>query len=351
MTTVAQWNVRGPVQTLQTEFAEWDLTKEEWQAPRHSTVAHFLPDGKIRKSEHHNPDGSISFTSYIYDESGRLTEALSQMDDRPIHQNIYLYDDSGRLVRVISVDENGVQRDSEIHSYDEAGRKTKVVIPPRHEPNSGSYFVIEGAELGYGGGDAATITTLYDNRAQATEALLHDANHRLVGRIVLTRDSSGRLMKEEMQLGSEEIPFPDLEKAFENVPPEERARAAAMFANLFGPDRIMSSTTYAYDEKGHRVEQYTQMAGMSERRTIYRFDEHDNPIEQTTQEVRCDMNVDEAGNPQASNEISTHQQVRYQYQYDTHGNWTERAVSVRLEQNPDFQRSNIERRKISYYAS
>jgi len=99
------------------------------------------------------------------------------------------------------------------------------------------------------------------------------------------------------------------------------------------------------------VEQYTQMAGMSERRTIYRFDEHDNPIEQTTQEVRCDMNVDEAGNPPASNEISTHQQVRYQYQYDTHGNWTERAVSVRLEQNPDFQRSNIERRKISYYAS
>src|SRR5439155_14081472 len=46
-----------------------------------------------------------------------------------------------------------------------------------------------------------------------------------------------------------------------------------------------------------------------------------------------------------------HKQVRYKYQYDTHGNWTERVVSVRLEQNPDFQRSNIERRKISYYAS
>ena len=339
------------MQTLQTEFAEWDLTKEEWQAPRHSTVAHFLPDGKIRKSEHHNPDGSISFTSYIYDESGRLTEALSQMDDRPIHQNIYLYDDSGRLVRVISVDENGIQRDFEIYSYDEAGRKTKVVIPPKHEPNCGSFFGIEGAELGYGGGDTASVTTLYDDRAQATEALLHDANHRLLGRVILTRDSSGRLMKEEMQLGSDESPFPDLEKALENMPPEERARAAAMFANLFGADRIMSSTTYAYDEKGHRVERYTRMGGVSEQRTIYRFDEHDNPIEETTDETRRDMNPDEAGNPQASNEISLHKQVRYKYQYDTHGNWTERVVSVRLEQNPDFQRSNIERRKISYYAS
>ena len=63
------------------------------------------------------------------------------------------------------------------------------------------------------------------------------------------------------------------------------------------------------------------------------------------------MNPDERGNLQASNEISTHQQVRYLYQYDTHGNWTERVVSVRLERNPDFQRSNIERRKISYYAT
>lgn len=61
------------------------------------------------------------------------------------------------------------------------------------------------------------------------------------------------------------------------------------------------------------------------------------------------MNPDEAGNPQPSNEVSNRQQVRFAYQYDVHGNWTERVVSVRREQNPDFQRSNIERRKISYY--
>ena len=41
--------------------------------------------------------------------------------------------------------------------------------------------------------------------------------------------------------------------------------------------------------------------------------------------------------------------VRREYKYDAHGNWTERAVWSRLQQNPDFQRSNIERREFSYY--
>jgi hypothetical protein len=40
---------------------------------------------------------------------------------------------------------------------------------------------------------------------------------------------------------------------------------------------------------------------------------------------------------------------RFEYRYDAQGNWTERVVSYRLEPNPDFQRSNVERREITYY--
>ena len=43
------------------------------------------------------------------------------------------------------------------------------------------------------------------------------------------------------------------------------------------------------------------------------------------------------------------QHVRFEYQYDAHGNWTERVVSQRLEPNADERPSNIERRTISYY--
>ena len=41
---------------------------------------------------------------------------------------------------------------------------------------------------------------------------------------------------------------------------------------------------------------------------------------------------------------------RFEYVYDAQGNWTERIVSHRVEPNPDFQRGNIERRALTYYA-
>jgi hypothetical protein len=42
------------------------------------------------------------------------------------------------------------------------------------------------------------------------------------------------------------------------------------------------------------------------------------------------------------------QNVRFVYRYDTHGNWTERIVSQRMEPNADERSSNIERRAITY---
>ena len=43
-------------------------------------------------------------------------------------------------------------------------------------------------------------------------------------------------------------------------------------------------------------------------------------------------------------------ELRSEYQYDAQRNWTERAVWSRLAPNPDFQRSNVTRREITYYA-
>jgi hypothetical protein len=43
------------------------------------------------------------------------------------------------------------------------------------------------------------------------------------------------------------------------------------------------------------------------------------------------------------------QHNRYDYQYDSRGNWTERVVSYRIGSQPEFQRSNVERRTITYY--
>ena len=59
MSDVEKWGVRGPVRTLRTERAEWDLNREEWQPVRNFAVVAFHPDGRIDEAEHHNPDGSI----------------------------------------------------------------------------------------------------------------------------------------------------------------------------------------------------------------------------------------------------------------------------------------------------
>ena len=43
------------------------------------------------------------------------------------------------------------------------------------------------------------------------------------------------------------------------------------------------------------------------------------------------------------------QHNRSDYQYDAHGNWTERVGSYRIGSQGEFQRSNVERRTITYY--
>jgi hypothetical protein len=52
---------------------------------------------------------------------------------------------------------------------------------------------------------------------------------------------------------------------------------------------------------------------------------------------------------QQREEPRVQQHNRYDYQYDSHGNWTERVGSYRIGSQPEFQRSNIERRTITYY--
>ena len=55
MSDLANWNVHGPVHTMRTEFAEWDLSLEQWQSARNSNLVRFHPDGRISESEAYNP--------------------------------------------------------------------------------------------------------------------------------------------------------------------------------------------------------------------------------------------------------------------------------------------------------
>lgn len=349
MSDLASWKVHGPVHTLRTEFAEWDLSLEQWQAARNSNLVRFHPDGRISESEGYNPDGSIARSSYVYDASGRLQETRFWMNDDAISKGIYFYDERGRITRIAGVDQGGKEHESEAYSYSPDGKKMKVYFVPKQYSDGAFGYGIEGTTHSYGAPGATTITTRYDDRGQPEEVLFYDDGQRLLRRVIFTRDTTGRLMREEMHFG-EQLPFPGMEKELENAPPKDRERAMAMLANLFGSKKVMSSTTYEYDGQGRLLGRRMRMGELADHRTTFRYDDHDNPIEETSEDTSREMQMDEEGNLHPTKETSNIQNVRFEYRYDAQGNWTERVVWSRWETNPNFERSNVERREITYYA-
>lgn len=348
---LAKWDVLGPVRTLRTEFAEWNLSLEQWQTAHHFMLVRFHHDGKVSESESHNADGSVYRSSYAYDAAGRIEKTRFGRNGDIPSSTIYFYDEHGRLTRVVSVDGDGAERESEAYTYGQDGKRTKVYFVPTLEPNTGFVsYGIEGTALSYGGDGATTITTRYEGGGQPEEVVFYGADQTVLRRLIFARDSTGRLMREEMRLG-EQAPFPDMEKELENAPPAAREAAVALFASLFGPQTVFSSTTYAYDGKGRIEERRTRMGELSDDRTTFRYDDGDNPIEETHEHSSREVGVDEEGTVQPTKENSHTQCVRFEYTYDAQGNWTERAVWSRMHPNPNLERSNVTRREITYHAS
>jgi hypothetical protein len=249
------------------------------------------------------------------------------MNDGPVGKSLYFYDDRERLTRVVDVHKDGTERESETYSYDQNGKRTKTYFVSKHLVNAFMYS-IEGTTQSYGAEGASTITTRYDHRGKPDEVLFHDADQRLLRRVVFTRDGAGRLTTEELYLG-EESPSPNI---------------------VFGPNSVLSSTSYTYDAKGRILERRTRTGELGDHRTTFGYDEHGNPADESHEDISREMQIDEAGVLQAMKETSSTQNVRFEYQYDAQGNWQERVVWIRRVPNPNFERSNITRREITYYA-
>jgi hypothetical protein len=346
MSDVAKWKVQGAVKTLRTENAAWDPHKGDWQPVQHFTLTSFRPDGTISTSDTHNPDGTVAHSRWLYDDAGRLTEFNSWMNDGPIHRAVYFYDESGRHVRTVQLSHDGTETDSERCHYDARGKRTKVRFLDSRGDSRGdcTTYWIEGADKGYSAPGATMMTVTYDGKDLPTEALFEDENHNPISSVILLRDSAGRLINEEMHLGGGSV-FLDL---VDKVPPEDREGMTSMFKQVFGG--TFSSTTYAYDSQGRLIERWSRMGNLGGARTTYQYDDHDDPVDETTEHRSREAKLNENGTVRYSSGLLNVQHNRFEYHYDEHRNWTERLVSIRPEPNPHFQPSNIERRAITYYA-
>jgi YD repeat-containing protein len=350
MSDLKGWQVHGPVRALRREHAEWDSTAGAWKAPRGITIVTFRPDGQIIASQFHNPDGSIAWWSCEYDSAGHMIETQSWINDEsPRRRMRYAYDAGGRLVETVEIESDGTRRQAESYRYDANGRKTKVTTLAARGALAGVSVMesVEGSEQGYSAPGAVTRTAVFDEREQPVDVSFHDASGALVLHVTLGRDGEGRLISEEVHYGGE-LPFGPMDDKFAKASPEDRAALVAMLSAVF-TDKMSSSTTFAYDAKGRVLEQVRRMGRLSEERTTYRYDDHDNKIEEIMESRGRSAQGDEKGEVRFEEEKPRRQEYRFDYDYDPHGNWIARVASYRIDPAADFQRSNVERRTIEYY--
>lgn len=353
MSDLNRWEMHGPVRTLRTHFAEWNPDIGDWRPLKSRAVVTFRPDGQLSKSEYHNPDGSVVRHARVYTESGRLTEDQWWTNDVLTNRVLHTYGVDGRPASSIAVDADGTEREAELSRYDDVGRKTKVVFLRVPESNAasgspssgGTHYGVEGTDAAYPAPGATTNTTTYDERELPSEVSFHDANRALVCRVVFSRDRDGRVQSERLQFDRPGTLFGQAVDV--NVPTDERESLAELLTAAF-EDLTFSLATYAYDEKGRRRERVRRIGQLSEERVTFRYDDYDNPVEQVTVDLSRDMRIDE-GAVKIEDRPAQVQHIRFEYQYDAYGNWTERVVWQRIGPNTDERRSNIERRTITYY--
>ena len=309
----------------------------------------FRPDGQLSQIDHHDPDGSVPRSVRVYDDAGRLAEDQWWWNDVLTRRLVHTYDAGGRPASAVTVDVDGTKHEAELSRYDDTGRKTKVVFLPVREGSGATCstgscdisYGVEGTDVSYPAPGATTCTTTYDADDRPMEVSFHDANHALVSRVVFSRDQEGRVLTERMEFAS---PSSLIGSTIDtDMPPDERAALIELLGTLFDA-QTLSGATYAYDEKGRRVEIFRRMGRLGEEHVTVRYDDFDNPVENVTIDVSREME-----NGAVKSEETRVHRVRFEYRYDAHGNWTERIVWHRTEPNQDERRSNIVRRTITYY--
>lgn len=319
---LARWRLHGPVLTLRTELAEWDSDRGEWRAPRGLTMVTFRPDGQVSETEWYNPDGSILRSVRTFDVAGRVVEERTWKNEGTEWEAAYSYDALGRLAQKEVLSKEGRWKSEECR-YDESGRQTRSVFLAPHVARSSIGISAQGPE----------VFPEDDSRLPA-EVSFHYADGELLGRVVLSRDPERRLVTEALYMGDT---FGELGPGGNERSPEERDEFLAALKTAFS-DGILSTMLYAYDARGRLQERTTSMGTLSEDRCTFEYQESDDPIAETTK--TWDHGIEQP---------EREQHTRFDYQYDSRGNWTERIVRYRIGSQQEFQRSNVERRTITYY--
>jgi hypothetical protein len=267
-----------------------------------------------------------------YSADGRLLVWRGRLVNGEVEQ-VYSYDATGKL---ISGTYSGSGVTDEFH-YDEQGKKTRVrTVPPRSRDRGAGLsgpFVFGNAEEGdclTGGG---SVTTRYNDEDQPIESLVRDSHEELLGKIVHNY-TNGRLI-------SETLVWVRLELASElrELPPQEFRVAEAQMKQAMSEMGLNNiERSYVYDDKGRVVGRLFR-AGDVREETTTSYNEHGD-VAGTVRIERCIDRI--IHNSPIWTDCRS--EASYLYEYDSHGNWTERT-----EKTVDGSVFSAIHRKLTYY--
>jgi YD repeat-containing protein len=336
--------LRGPVKIcVQQDTYPAATNADGTQIPERTvwTQTEYDQEGHMVSTRNRNPDGSAYVVRNTY-ASGKLLKTTSGKEGEPPVLTAYAYDDQGRLT---SITNPGAPDNPTTFRYDEHGRKTKVQNSQAGDYRAdvayaGSPFEVADGRPNLPGG--GTTTTTYDENDRPTLVQVRDAQGAEVSRTVRVYDEQGHIT-EEKQI---------LDDPLNLIPADARAKILAdsgasatdlreQLKKIMGGHEGATSEAYSYDAQD-RVKET--------RRRIFNQDEtiettYNEQGDEATQITRSLPGSDE----QEPNWPGENSEVRYAYQYDEHGNWTEKVTSYAPDAGSTFQPSGTIGRTFTYF--
>jgi len=322
--------LRGAVERCTVE-ARYD--DGNWRMIRERT---YDPDGRISQIRSTNFDGtnvSTDVKSFTYDGDGHLLRTVSEGQDGS-SDILYYYDSQGRLIGVTGED----SRWTTSFEYDDRGRKTRIVRSTDSDMGDDPLGVSvdgNGPDLFAvppGGGWALTP---FDESDQPIETRVYGSDGELIRRLLRSYDAKGRVVESGYVVESLESLREVLRETESGLRSNPEALEAQL-ARLLGDQNVFARISYVYDDQGRVSEEHTDWGRSDNMITKITYNDHGD----TAEEIQTRSN-----RPNSPEEIET----RFDYQYDSFGNWTERVISARRTANERSTVSRIDRRTITYY--
>jgi hypothetical protein len=313
------------------QFPEWTQRTE----------SEYDQDGRLVSTRNRNSDGSFWMVRNTY-ASGKLLKTTSGKEGQPPKVTSYAYDDQGRLG---SITDSSAPDNPTTFQYDERGRKTKVQKSRAEDYRSNTAFAGSPMQVADsrpnlpGGG---TAITTYDENDRRVEVRIQDAQGTEVSRTVSVYDEQGNVT-EEKQI---------LDDPLNLIPADARARILAD-SGASGAELREQLKEFMGGHEGANSESYSYDAQDRVKETRRRIFNHNETIE-TTYNEQGDIAVEIRRSLPGSNEQeqplpAQNSEAHFTYQYDDHGNWTEKVTSNSSSPGAPFETTGTIRRTLTYF--